>query len=131
MPRPVPALPDVGAIASPPPSRPPDQPLVAAIQDQVTAITDQYSERLIQSVRANFRSSRLIVTLGDSWYTLSPSTQDKLSTEILKRANKLNFIKLELTDADGTLVARSPVVGDSMIILKRDVDGTVTGSANG
>lgn len=131
VPRTIPALPDSGAIASPPPSRPPDQPLVAAIQDQVTAITDQYSERLIQSVRANFRSSRLIVILGDGWYTLSPSTQDKLSTEILKRANTLNFIKLELTDADGALVARSPVIGDSMIILKRDVDGTVTGSANG
>jgi hypothetical protein len=131
VPRTVPALPDAGAIASPAPSRPPDQPLVAAIQDQVTAITDQYSERLIQSVRANFRSSRLIVTLGDGWYTLSPSTQDKLSTEILKRANKLNFIKLELTDTDGALVARSPVIGGSMIILKRDVDGTVTGSANG
>ncbi len=130
--QPVPMPSTPGAIASPPPlSRPPDQPLVAAIQDQVTAITDQYSERLIQSVQANFRSSRLIVTLGDGWYTLSSGTQDKLSTEILKRANKLNFIKLELTDADGVLVARSPVIGSNMIILKRGMDGVTPESANG
>lgn len=127
----VPPISSPAAIAPSPLSRPSDQPLVAAIQDQVTAITDQYSERLIQSVQANFRSSRLIVTLGDGWYTLSPSTQDKLSTEILKRANKLNFIKLELTDADGVLVARSPVVGNSMIILKRGVDQATAGGATG
>lgn len=129
-PVPPPAAP--GAIASPSPlSQPPDQPLVAAIQDQVTAITDQYSERLIQSVQANFRSSRLIVTLGDGWYTLGSVTQDKLSTEILKRANKLNFIKLELTDGDGVLVARSPVVGSNMIILKRGTNEVISESANG
>ena len=105
------------------PSRPalPDQPLVAAIQEQITSVTDAYSENLIQTIQASFRSGRLRVNLGDGWYALSPASQDKLAAELLKRATRLDFTKLELIAPDGTLLARSPVVGDRMIILKRSL----------
>ncbi|MFQ3636612.1 MAG: hypothetical protein SNJ57_12340, partial [Cyanobacteriota bacterium] len=116
-PQPLPSPPPVA------PARPalPDQPLVAAIQEQITSVTDSYSENLIQTIQASFRSGRLRVNLGDGWYALSPASQDKLAAELLKRATRLDFTKLELVAPDGTLLARSPVVGDRMIILKRSL----------
>jgi hypothetical protein len=105
------------------PARPslPDQPLVAAIQEQITSVTDTYSENLIQTIQASFRSGRLRVNLGEGWYALSPVSQDKLAADLLRRATKLDFTKLELLAPDGTLLARSPVVGHRMIILKRSL----------
>lgn len=119
-----PAAPQPSPLPSPTaPARPalPDQPLVAAIQEQMTSVTDAYSESLIQTIRASFRSGRLRVNLGDGWYALSPASQDKLAAELLKQATRLDFTKLELVAPDGTLLARSPVVGDRMIILKRSL----------
>ena len=103
----------------PPPELTPEQSLIAAIQQQVAEITDQYGNGLIQSIEANFLGSRLIVKVSDGWYGLKESQQNKLANEILRRAQELDFSKLEVTDLQGTLVARSPVVGSNMVILKR------------
>ncbi len=97
----------------------PEQKLIARIQDQVAEVSDQYVNGLIQAVQANFRSSRLIVKVGSGWYGLSPLQQNKLANEMLGRARQLNFSKLEITDSEGTLLARNPVIGPEMIILKR------------
>ena len=131
-PSPQPVPPQVKAPAPPVPVSPtpqpkptpalqlsPEQKLIASIQDQVAEVSDRYSSSLIRSVQANFRSSRLVVKLGDSWYGLSETQQNKLSNELLKRAQQLDFVKLELSDPEGVLLARSPVVGSEMIILKR------------
>jgi hypothetical protein len=107
-----------------PPPKPelsPEQSLIAAIQDQVTGITTQYPEGLVLSVEANFLGSRLMVKMGDDWYKLNPSRQDKLVNSILERSRKLDFRKLEIVNSQGTLLARNPVVGNKMIILKREV----------
>ena len=119
---------------SPAPSKPtlpppplkltPEQKLIARIQDQVAAISNQYASGLVQSVQANFRGSRLIVNMGNGWYGLSRSQQDKLAGEILRRTQSLDFIKLEMVDGTGQLLARSPVVGAEMIILKRSNEST-------
>lgn len=100
----------------------PEQTLIARIQNQVAAISNQYANGLVQSVQANFRGSRLIVHLSDGWYGLSRSQQDKLASEILKRTQNLDFLKLELVDDAGKLLARSPVVGTEMIVLRRTTD---------
>ncbi|MGG6292777.1 hypothetical protein ACQ4M4_00015 [Leptolyngbya sp. AN02str] len=135
-PSPIPAAPvaltpspSPSAIATPAPSptptpKPkleltPEQKLIASIQDQVAQVTDQYSSGLIQSVQANFRRSLLSVTVGEGWYGLSPSQQNKLADEMLGRSQKLDFSKLEITDSNGDLLARSPVIGTNMIIVKR------------
>ncbi|MEX0271875.1 hypothetical protein AB3R30_22385 [Leptolyngbyaceae cyanobacterium UHCC 1019] len=97
----------------------PEQTLIARIQDEVAEVSNQYVNGLIQSVQANFRSSLLTVKIGDGWYTLEQAQQNKLANEMLKRAQQLNFVKLELTDAQGNLLARSPVVGSEMVILQR------------
>ena len=120
-PQPVPVSPTPKPKPSPSPALQlsPEQKLIASIQDQVAEVSDRYSSSLIRSVQANFRSSRLVVKLGESWYGLSETQQNKLSNELLKRAQQLDFVKLELSDPEGVLLARSPVVGSEMIILKR------------
>jgi hypothetical protein len=97
----------------------PEQSLVAAIQSQVADITEQYGRGLIQAVEANFLKSRLLVKVSDGWYNLAEPDQNKLADQMLRRSNELDFSKLEITDLDGTLLARSPVVGSNMVILKR------------
>ncbi len=98
----------------------PEQSLIAAIQNQVAEITNQYAEGLILSIETNFLESRLIVTVGDDWYDLSDSRQDKLANEMLGHSQKLDFRKLAITDTEGTLLARSPVVGKKMVIWQRE-----------
>lgn len=118
---PTPTAPLIEPSPSPPPPLllTPEQKLIASIQDQVAEVSNRYAGNLIQSVAANFRSSRLTVNIAAGWYELSRSQQDKLANDLLKRAQELDFIKLELFDPDETLLARSPVVGSEMIILKR------------
>lgn len=106
-------------LPAPPLKLTPEQTLIARIQDQVAAISNQYVSGLVQSTQANFRGSRLIVHISDGWYGLSRSQQDKLAGEILRGTQALDFIKLEMVDGAGTLLARSPIVGGEMIILKR------------
>lgn len=109
-------------VPPPPLKLTPEQKLIARIQDQVAEITNQYVAGLIQSVQANFRSSKLTVKVGSGWYGLSELQQNKLADEMLGRAKQLNFSKLEITDPEGTQLARSPVVGSEMIVLKRQLE---------
>ncbi|MEM8780983.1 MAG: hypothetical protein AAGF26_19420 [Cyanobacteria bacterium P01_G01_bin.49] len=107
-------------IAPPPlPKLTPEQSLITAIQQEVTDLTNQYPTGLIGTIEADFSGSRLIVTMGEQWYELPQRRQDTLANTILNRAQKLDFRKLEMLDNQGTLIARSPVVGDQIIILQR------------
>lgn len=110
---------------APPLELTPEQSLIASIQDQVAEVTNQYASGLIQSVQANFRTSQLSVKVSNGWYDLSQAQQDKLAAELLSRSQELDFSKLEMTDSEATLLARSPVVGSSMVILRRKSAATV------
>jgi len=101
----------------------PEQTLIAGIENQVTEITDHYANGLIQSIQANFQASRLTIKVSDNWYKLKQSQQNKLVAQTLERSKELDFTHLEITDPQGTLLARSPVVGNDMVILKRQVLG--------
>lgn len=115
-----PGNPEPVEFAPPPePELTPEQSLIAAIQEQVGDLTRQYPEGLISTIEANFLESRLIVTLGDEWYSLSPSRQNNLANAIFERSRRLDFRKLELIDPEGMMIARSPVVGEEMVILRR------------
>jgi hypothetical protein len=103
----------------PAPELTPEQSLIAGIQNQVAEITDKYGNGLIQSIEANFEASRLLIKVNNGWYDLKESQQNKLADEILRRSNDLDFSRLQITDAKGTLIARSPIVGSKMVILKR------------
>lgn len=97
----------------------PEQKLIASIQKQVAEVSNQYGEGLIDSVQVNFKGSRLIVRVNDGWYDLQEGQQDKLAGEVLRRSKILDFSKLEITDTQGGVLARSPVVGSEMVILRR------------
>ncbi|NEP01467.1 MAG: hypothetical protein F6K58_22980 [Symploca sp. SIO2E9] len=103
----------------PPPKLTPEESLVVAVQNQVAEITNQYGEGLIKSINANFLASILAVQVGNGWYQLPESQQDKLADGMLSRSRELDFSKLEITDIEGILVARTPVVGSHMVILRR------------
>jgi hypothetical protein len=110
---------------APAPVLTPEQNLIAAIQNQVSEITEKYANGLIQSIQANFPSSLLVVKVSEGWYNLSQSQQDKLADEMLRRSQELDFSKLQITDSEGTALARSPVVGSHMVILKRSTSQQV------
>ncbi|MGC1394896.1 MAG: hypothetical protein WA828_11500 [Coleofasciculaceae cyanobacterium] len=103
----------------PVPELTPEQSLIAGIQNQVAEITSKYGDGLIKSIEANFEDSRLVVKVADGWYALKESGQNKLADEVFSRANELDFSKLQIFDLKGTLLARNPVVGQNMVILKR------------
>ncbi|MEA5505382.1 hypothetical protein VB735_20165 [Halotia wernerae UHCC 0503] len=97
----------------------PEQTLIAAIENQVAEISDRFASGLIQSIQANFRTSNLTLKINDDWYTLEASQQNKLAAEILQRSQELDFTHLDIFDSQNRLIARNPVVGNEMIIFKR------------
>lgn len=104
---------------APKPVLTPEQSLFSVVQDKVSKITSQYSNQLIVSGEADLLGGRLLIKVSDDWYQLDKSRQDKFANETLKSSQKFNFNKLEIQDAQNNLIARSPVVGNKMIILQR------------
>ncbi len=117
-PEPKPVPPPEPQPAPPPAELTPEQSLIAAIQSDIAEISVQYADGLVQAVQANFPQGRLVVTIGDEWYSLAPNRQEQLGRELLTQARALNFVRLELRDRTGTLLARSPVVGGTLVILQ-------------
>jgi hypothetical protein len=103
----------------PEPEISPEQRLIKAVQEDIADITSRYPEGLIDSIQANFIESRLTVILGQDWYQLRPTRQDDVAKGIFQKAKNLDFQKLELVNKQGDIIARSPVVGNQMIILLR------------
>jgi hypothetical protein len=105
----------------------PEQSLIASIQEQITQESDsasahaglRFSNTLIQSVQANFTGGSLVIQLKDDWYSLGESEQDKLAQKLLNESQNLDFAHLEITDSQGILLARSPIVGKNIIVFKR------------
>ncbi|NJN07378.1 MAG: hypothetical protein HC836_07610 [Richelia sp. RM2_1_2] len=106
----------------------PEETLIAAIQNQIAQISvtpkgfssaNQTFSGIIQSIQANFLGSNLTIKLSNDWYSLDKKQQDKLAAEIWQRSQELDFTHLEITDLQSKLLARNPVIGTEMIILKR------------
>lgn len=103
---------------TPPGPLTPEQTLIAAIQSKVAQVTED-ADIPIASIQANFGASELLVRISDEWYNIAASRQDKLASQIFERGKELDFRTVEIADSQGNLVARSPVVGTRMIIVKR------------
>ena len=95
----------------------PEQSLIAAIQEQVAQLTSQYEDNLLLTVKANFLSSTLQVSVSDDWYVLKRSRQQKIANKMLARSRKLDFKKLLIVDGEGVILARSPVLGKEMLLF--------------
>ncbi|NJM75791.1 MAG: hypothetical protein HC852_08455 [Acaryochloridaceae cyanobacterium RU_4_10] len=91
---------------------------LAAIQTQLSGAIAGLGDNLINSVQAQEATHKLSVALGESWTELSASDQTQVAQNLLEKAQQLKFNKLELRDNSGELVARSPLIGKEVIILK-------------
>jgi hypothetical protein len=112
-------LPSLKSDRPPPPLDLAPQPeLIANLQAQVSEVSDRYGSDLIRDIQANFRISRLTVQLGQGWYDLSALRQKQLAADLLARSQQLQFRALELVDEDNLLLARSPFVGDEMVLVR-------------
>lgn len=110
-------------ITSSPTVMTPEQNLIVSIKNKVAEISEQYADGLIQSIQPNFQGSSLVIKISDRWYNFDRAQQDKLASRMLTRAREFDFSRLEVTDPQGTLLARSPVVGNEMVILQRQIFG--------
>jgi hypothetical protein len=97
----------------------PNQKLLAKLQATTAPYGQPDDDNLAQAVRPNKATKTLEVTLTPAWSKLSSTQQDKLASDLFSQAQTLRFKTLELTDAQNTLLARSPIVGSDMVILTR------------
>lgn len=118
-----PSEPETVEVTTPPPILTPEQRLIATVQSRVAEITQTYADGLIAKVQANFAQGVLVVQIKDGWYDLAAKKQDQLAKDMLGRSRDLDFSKLTLINQRGEMVARSPVVGENMIILQRRLNG--------
>jgi hypothetical protein len=118
-----------------PKAAPIDANKLTAIQNQLAEVAEPYAPelptvpgmenpeipapKLIDWVRANPNRDLLTVQVADDWYELAAVQQDGLANDLFKRSLKLKFEQLELVDAAGKSLARSPVVGSKMVVLRR------------
>ncbi len=105
------------AAAAPEPT--PEQSLIADIQDRVSRISRSYGAGLVQSVEVNLPENTLGINLAEAWYGLLTNQQDEVAQDIYAQAQGLTFSTLQLRDPEGVVVARNPVVGPNMIVLRR------------
>lgn len=97
----------------------PEQSLIAALESKTNNLASRYNDDLVVAIEPNFIDSVVVVTVADRWYELAAPNQDKIVSEMLKRSRSLEFDKLKITDTRNTLIARSPVIGEDMIVLRR------------
>jgi len=92
---------------------------LAAIQTQLSSAIAGIGENLVDSVQAQETTHKLSVALKEDWSDLSAANQTQVAQTLLEKSQQLKFNKLELRDNSGELVARSPLIGNDVIILKR------------
>lgn len=97
----------------------PEQSLITDIQNRVSSISRSYGAGLIQSVEVNLPENTLGVNVAETWYGLLTSQQNDVAQDIYAQAQGLKFGTLQLRDPEGVVVARNPVVGPNMVILRR------------
>ncbi|MBD2232336.1 hypothetical protein [Phormidium tenue] len=97
----------------------PEQSLITDIQNRVSRISRSYGAGLIQSVEVNLPGNTLGVNVAEAWYGLLGDQQNEIAQDIYAQARGLKFGTLQLRDPEGVVVARNPVVGPNMVILRR------------
>lgn len=93
---------------------------IADIQAQMTNNSILNAQRVIDSVQADFVNNRLTLSFNGDWYRLSKYDQTQLAQALMEQSQSLSFTDLQFLNAAGDLLARSPVIGDEMIILQRE-----------
>ena len=102
-----------------PPQISPEQTFIDAIQTQLTDLTHEYPNDLINALQVDLPRDLAIVKLNLGWYSLTDLEQDRIADRMWLQAQANHLSKLELQTAAGDSLARAPVVGKHMIILAR------------
>ncbi|OAB59756.1 hypothetical protein AY600_05195 [Phormidium willei BDU 130791] len=115
----------------------PEQQLIAAVRSQISDVARPYEDchrsglnltqqeecseenRFVTRISANFEADLLRVEITPQWYDLNGRERSKLANGLWNQAQRLDFSHVEIVDPQGVLVARSPVVGHDVIILRR------------
>lgn len=118
-PKPIPSTTPSGSPMAAKPSA--EQAKLADLRTQFSKVANAYGDGLVQEVTLNPTTNRLRVQLKDKWYDLNASQQDQLAQGLFDRSASADFSKLELADTKNRLVARSPVVGSDVVILRRSL----------
>lgn len=94
---------------------------IETLQKQLMDLRNRYDSTplLIQSAHVNAKRDRLTVELGEDWYELPPRRQDRLAEDLWQRSQQASLPKLLLIDGEQTVLARSPMVGQEILILQR------------
>jgi hypothetical protein len=92
---------------------------LADIQEKLESAIARMGDGIITTVKAPERFQRLQVNLTQDWYGLPKAEQDQLAKAMAQQSEKLKFDTFELRDEQQALIARSPVVGNEVIILRR------------
>ncbi|MEM6434882.1 MAG: hypothetical protein AAF773_13690 [Cyanobacteria bacterium P01_D01_bin.115] len=98
---------------------------IANLQAQLTDSTILNAKRVIDSVQADFTANRLTLIVNGDWYRLSDYDQTQLAQQLMTQAADLAFTTLELQTTTGELIARTPVIGDEMVIFSRSAPPVV------
>ncbi len=93
----------------------PNQKLLAKLQ---AATPNQ--PNLLQTVNPNKAQASLQITLNPTWADLPFTQQDTVAQDLFTKAQTLRFKTLELLNGNGDRLARSPVVGNEMVVLLRN-----------
>lgn len=96
----------------------PDQNFIAALNTKIANL-DHIQDELIVAINPDLETDLVSVTLTDEWYEMPENRQDKLLADLFKRSRQLQFRQLKISDSQQNLIARSPVVGKEMVVLRR------------
>jgi hypothetical protein len=98
----------------------PEQRLIAALQDRIKMVSEEYAaDTIVSTVRIDFERNHLDVELLDRWYDLEEVDQDQLVSDLYDRGQQFDFYQIDILDAAGQLVARPAAIGDGMIVVRR------------
>jgi hypothetical protein len=95
----------------------PEETLVAAVRSQFNTLASQYPAGLINNLELDNEQQLAIVTLGNLWGSLAGDQQQQVAQSLWQQARTYQMAKLEMRSGSGNLLARSPVVGQEMVIV--------------
>jgi hypothetical protein len=107
--------PAITSAATPPTS--PEETLLTAVRSQFSTLASQYPAGLVSNLELDNEQQLAIVTLGNLWASLTGDQQQQVAQSLWQQARTYQMAKLEMRSGGGNLLARSPVVGQDMVIV--------------
>lgn len=115
---PSPAAPQPSGDAAPTVVRPaPEQARLDAVQAQLSDVVERYNGT-VYAVDLDVIGDRLIVALDNGWYRLSEDQQQRFARQLQRQARDAKFPQLTLVNESNERIARTPVVGDDMVLFQ-------------